>query len=334
MAGEFELIKQYFKPLSSGLSESEVGIGDDGAVLNLPAGKQQVVVTDTMVCGIHFLEQASAYDLGWKVLAVNLSDLAAMGAEPAFFSLALTMPESDDEWLGEFARGLSDLANKYRISLIGGDTTKGPLTVTVTANGWVDSQKAVLRSGAQVGDVICVTNNIGDGALGLKVALDTLPASTIDGAPQDDLEGLLNALNRPEPQLSVSDLVKSYATSAIDISDGLLADLNHILEASRKQLNLIGLQAQIEVNKIPLSKLANQYVQLADDWSPVLAGGDDYQLCFTIKKKDLETFIHEALAKGVKVSAIGKVMEGEQGVKLLKGGKSFSSDNLKGYLHF
>jgi thiamine-monophosphate kinase len=174
MSNEFELIKTFFKPLSKGLSEDELGIGDDGAVLNVPESSQLVVVTDTLVEGVHFPVKTDPYDIAWKALAVNLSDLAAMGAEPGFFSLSLTLPNAENEWLERFAKGLSDLASLHKIPLIGGDTTRGPLSVTITANGWVKAKGAVLRSGAQKGDVICVTQTIGDAAVGLSLAINQI----------------------------------------------------------------------------------------------------------------------------------------------------------------
>jgi len=232
MASEFDLIKQYFEPLSSGLDKGETGIGDDGAVLNVPAGHQLVVVTDTLVNGVHFPENTSAYDVGWKALAVNLSDLAAMGAKPAFFSLALTLPESDDEWLQGFAQGLADLAKRFGIPLIGGDTTKGPLTVTVTAQGWVEKSAAIMRGNARQGELVCVTNTIGDAALGLKLEMNTLPENCKALFSDEERAFLLNSLDRPEPQLDFVEFLKNNASSAIDVSDGLLADLAHIIENS------------------------------------------------------------------------------------------------------
>lgn len=328
MASEFELIKDCFQPLSKGLALGEVGIGDDGAVLNVPLNHQLVVVTDTLVSGVHFPEETRAFDIAWKALAVNLSDLAAMGARPGYFSLALTLPNNDQAWLKSFSEGLRAISERYAIPLIGGDTTKGHLTITVTAQGWVEQGKAVLRSGAKLGDLICVTNTIGDGALGLKVAQDNLPGLVKKHLMKDEMDFLLQALNRPFPQLELSSVLSEYANSAIDISDGLLADLGHIFEQSP-----YGLNAEIELQKIPLSEPAKKYIESSQDWSAILAGGDDYQLCFTIKESNFIEMQAKSEKIGVTVTEIGRVIEGKKPV-LMQNGEVFTQLGLKGYLHF
>lgn len=345
MASEFELINTLFEPLSKGLSSDEIGIGDDGAVLNVPNNHQLVVVTDTLVSGVHFPENASAYDIAWKSVVVNLSDLAAMGAKPGFYSLALTIPNNDQAWLVDFAKGLADICSTYKIPLIGGDTTKGPLTITVTAQGFVERGMAVKRSGAKTGDLICVTNTIGDGALGLKVAFNELPGLVKQEMTQEQSLHLLNALNRPEPQLAIGQYLPKIANSAIDISDGLLADLNHILEVSNKLLEPSEkkLSAKIELDSIPLSNAAKLYIDKTGDWKTILAGGDDYQLCFTLAPKQLALAKKMAGHLGINVSAIGEITEHEIGyeqkglakqVVLSLHGQPFTATNLKGYLHF
>ncbi|WP_168188930.1 thiamine-phosphate kinase [Thiomicrorhabdus sediminis] len=337
MANEFQLIDDCFKPLSAGLSQDEIGIGDDGAVLDVPVGKQLVVVTDTLVKGVHFPGDAKAYDIAWKAVAVNLSDLAAMGAIPAFFSLALTLPDNDSDWLKEFSAGLKAIAEQYDIKLIGGDTTKGPLTITVTAQGWVDKQQAVLRSTAQPGDLVCVSNTIGDAAVGLKIALNTMSAEVLQALSAEQQSLLLKALHCPQPQVFIADLIKDYASSAIDISDGLLADLNHIIEQSSVK-SAMPLQAVIEVADIPLSDALKNYVKASDDWSPVLYGGDDYQLCFTAQKDDFAEMDSVAELLGVKLTVIGEVglaAESQQSkIQLKLNAKPFQVDKVGGYLHF
>lgn len=331
MASEFELIKNCFLPLSKGLASNEIGIGDDGAVLNVPANHQLVVVTDTLVSGVHFPEETCAYDVAWKALAVNLSDLAAMGAKPGFFSLGLTLPNNNQAWLDEFSRGLKAISEQYAIPLIGGDTTKGHLTVTVTAQGWVEQNKAVLRSGAQLGDLICVTNTIGDGALGLKVAQHKLPGLVDKSLNEQEKAFLLEALNRPTPQLLLSQLLSDYANSAIDVSDGLLADMGHIFEQSKS-----GLNSEIELSQIPLSNATQKYIEQTQDWSIILTGGDDYQLCFTLVEDCFAVFQEQARRVGVEVTVIGRVIESSEPV-LLQDGVVFSQKRLaglKGYVHF
>ena len=307
MADEFNLIKTYFEPLCTGLGDDEVGIGDDGAVINIPSDHQLVVVMDTLVSGVHFLEETPPYDIAWKALAVNLSDLAAMAAKPAFFTLALTLPESDQAWLKQFSTGLSDLASQYKISLVGGDTTHGPLSVTVTAHGWVKAGGSVLRSAAKAGDLICVTNQIGSAALALKLIQNNIDADFVRSLSENEQQQLINTLNRPQPQLEIASSISSSMNSAIDISDGLLADLNHILEETNlnRQENSSQLYARIEVEKIPLLGCVRKYVAMTGDWQPVLMGGDDYQLCFSIAEQNWRELQQTNLGKSI--SVIGKL---------------------------
>jgi len=345
MASEFELINALFQPLSKGVSKDEIGIGDDGAVLNVPANHQLVVVTDTLVSGVHFPQNTSAYDIAWKAVAVNLSDLAAMGAKPGFYSLALTIPNNNEAWLSDFAKGLADICSIYDIPLIGGDTTKGPLTITVTAQGFVEYGKAVKRSGAKAGDIICVTNTIGDGALGLLVAFDNLPGLVKQQMTQKQKIHLLNALNRPQPQLDIGKKLPDFANSAIDISDGLLADLKHILEeANHLALDKENkLSARIELDLIPLSSAAQLYIDKTNDWKTIVTGGDDYQLCFTLAPQQFAKAKEVAQNLGINISKIGNVVLSEkikgnelslEKIELILNQKSFNLKESKGYLHF
>ncbi len=341
MALEFDLIETYFKPLSKGLSADEVGIGDDGAVLSVPENHQMVVVTDTLVCGVHFPLETSAYDIAWKSVAVNLSDLAAMGATPGGYSLGLTLPDNDQAWLKEFAGGLRAITEQFNIPLIGGDTTKGPLTLTVTAQGWVPCKQAILRSGAKNGDLVCVTETLGDGALGLKLTFNQL--ETIFSSQLSDIEKqkLLLALNRPMPQLAIAADLRGLVNSAIDISDGLLADLGHILEQTNgkqqnKNSDFIGeLGAEIEIKQLPLSSGVGKYISKTDDWSLVVSGGDDYQLCMTVEPQNWSDLQKIAEQHGVKITQVGRVVE-RKGIHCLMSGKPVADDLIKrtGYSHF
>lgn len=360
MALEFDLIETYFKPLSKSLSAEEVGIGDDGAVLTVPENHQMVVVTDTLVCGVHFLKEASAYDIAWKSVAVNLSDLAAMGATPAGYSLGLTLPENDQAWLIEFARGLRAIGEQFKVPLIGGDTTKGPLVLTVTAHGWVPNQQAILRSGAQVGDVVCVTQTIGDGALGLKLVLDSLSPVFKAQLTAGENQHLLSALNRPVPQSKIAVALRGLVNSAADISDGLLADLGHILKQSnnkktrlatsilesshqkncgksapKKQNVFAELGADIELTQVPLSTAVKKYLAATDDWSLILSGGDDYQLCMTVSPLNWDKVQLVAEKYGVKITKIGQIVH-QSGIRCLKRGTPVADglDTVKGYAHF
>jgi thiamine-monophosphate kinase len=343
MALEFDLIEAYFTPLSKGFDALEVGIGDDGAVLNVPANQQLVVVTDTLVSGVHFPVNTSAYDIAWKALAVNLSDLAAMGATPAGYSLALTLPDYDEAWLRAFSEGLRNLSEQFSIPLIGGDTTKGPLTITITAQGWVPNQQAILRSGAQLDDCICVTNTLGAGALGLKLALNDWPAYLSEQLLSDsEKQHALNALNRPMPQLAASIELRGLVNSAIDISDGLLADLGHILNRSngrlakerggeKNQNALLG--ADIELTQLPLSSGVARYIEQTNDWGLPLSGGDDYQLCLTLSKADYSELKVRLNRQGICLTVVGSIVS-QVGIRCLKQGVVVESNGEIGYHHF
>lgn len=283
MAEEFRLIDRYFKPLSAGLASGDIGIGDDGAVLSVPAGQQLVVVTDTLVSGVHFPVDALPYDIAWKALAVNLSDLAAMAAKPAFFSLALTLPHNDAAWLEAFAQGLQAISQEYAIPLIGGDTTKGPLTITVTAHGWVEQGKALQRNGAQIGDLICVSGCLGDAGLGLKHALNQLNETQQAGLTPKQWQSVLQALHRPVPQSALGAALAGKVHAGIDISDGLLADLGHILDSAgaRAQADL---GAELYLSELPLSEAMQAWFAHETSWHLPLTAGDDYQLCLTMSE--------------------------------------------------
>ena len=346
MASEFELISTLFAPLSKGLSTDELGIGDDGAVLNVPQNHQLVVVTDTLVSGVHFPKETKAFDVAWKAVAVNLSDLAAMGAKPGFYSLALTLPNNNQAWLNDFSEGLKAISALHKLPLVGGDTTKGPLTITVTAQGFIERGKAVRRSNAKAGDYICVTNTIGDGALGLLVVLDKLPGLVKDKLSQSEIDYLLKALNQPIPQLNMGMKLPGLANSAIDISDGLLADLGHILEETNKRKVDAEpwICAKVDIDKVPLSLAAQRYVEITQDWKTILTGGDDYQLCFTLNPQDYAEAKKVAEDLGISISKIGELIESTslkvQGAKGLSkielelNSQPYTIESSNGYLHF
>lgn len=263
---EFDFIAQLQQQPFPQLPEIALGIGDDAALCTVPAGMQLVTSVDTLVSGVHFPSNTSAFDIGYKALAVNLSDLAAMGATPKWFTLALTSPPNMERWLAEFTQGLLALATQHQVSLIGGDTTAGHLTITIQICGFIPTGQALLRSGARVGDEIYVTGTLGDAGLGLRCVQNGLALS------QDALEFVINRLNRPTPRLVESAVLRNLATSAIDISDGLVADLGHILTAS-------GVGAEIQLEHLPLSPALHGY---ADAIDLALCAGDDYELCFTV----------------------------------------------------
>jgi len=266
---EFDIIERYFNRLSLQRNDVKLGIGDDAALIIPPAGQQLVIAIDTLVEGVHFPLDTAADAIGWKALAVNLSDLAAMGAEPAWFTLALTLPHSDQDWLADFSRGLSELADKAGVQLVGGDTTRGPLTVTIQVAGYVPTGEALLRSGAKPEEEIWVSGSVGDAALGLQIQLQSVDIATTDKA------FLMQRLNYPEPRYRLGMALRHLASSCIDVSDGLIADLAHLCAMSR-----VG--ASIDYESVPLSSAARQTIALHSDYRELpLYGGDDYELCFT-----------------------------------------------------
>ncbi|MEE9351574.1 MAG: thiamine-phosphate kinase, partial [Thiotrichaceae bacterium] len=268
MSSEFDLIQTYFNwhytadPSESGTTCGVIkGIGDDGAVLQVPPNKQLVVTTDTLISNVHFPEETPAHAIGYKSLAVNLSDLAAMGADPAWFTLALTLPDQNKQWLADFSTGLKELADAANIQLIGGDTTKGPLSISITAMGLAEPKQLMLRSTAKHTDIIYVTGTLGDAAAGLAMVQQRYESEQHESS-------CIEKLNYPKPRNRESQIIRDYANTCLDISDGFLADLNHILEASK-----VG--AKIDLDNIPLSKALNKIDQKTA-LKYALTGGDDY----------------------------------------------------------
>lgn len=272
---EFSLIKQYFENSTLKRDDVLLGIGDDCALVQAKANQHIAISVDTLVEGTHFLPNAEPESLGHKSLAVSLSDLAAMGATPAWFTLALTLPKAEEQWLADFARGLSTLANEHNIALIGGDTTRGPLSITIQVHGFVEADKALRRDGAKKGDAIYVSGTLGDAGAGLKLKQKQL------GTQQADAEALAflqKRLDRPSPRVKLGQNLLGVANSAIDISDGLIADLNHILDKS-------GLGAEINLDALPISPMLTNVVNRKQAEKFALCAGDDYELCFTVDAK-------------------------------------------------
>ena len=263
---EFSLIKRYFTQQTVKNPSTRLGIGDDCALLSLPEGYELAVTTDTMVEKVHFFAGTDPEQLGHKLLAVNLSDLASMGAKPVSVTLALTLPNVDETWLTAFAKGFLNLAKRHSVDLIGGDTTSGPLTLTVQAMGLVPRGKALLRSSALPGDYIYVTGSLGDAGLGLKIS---------QGYRCADPDAALQRFHQPDPQIEAGLALSGIANACIDISDGLAGDLGHILEQSN-----VG--ACLDWDALPLSDAVLTYIKDTGDWSMPLTAGDDYELCFTV----------------------------------------------------
>ncbi|HET8551846.1 MAG TPA: thiamine-phosphate kinase [Gammaproteobacteria bacterium] len=300
---EFELIQRYFRRANS-RADVALGIGDDAALIQPPPGHELAITTDTMVEAVHFPAGASARAVGFRALATNLSDLAAMGAAPAWVTLALTLPEADAGWLEHFAAGFFELAEAFNVTLIGGDVTRGPLTITVGAYGLVPEGKAVRRGGARPGDRIFVTGALGDAAVGLR---KYSPAN--DGRDR---------YLYPQPRVAEGQALRGYATAAIDISDGLLADLGHLVEAS-------GVGADIELARIPTAPEA--------DPQTALTGGDDYELCFTVAPARIDAMRAAWLDDWAPLHDIGIVTQQRELRCIAPDGTLWHSDEA-GYKHF
>ena len=320
---EFRLIDRIRELTAQARDDVRIGIGDDAAVLAPPPGKELVVAIDTLVEGVHFPPGTAAADIGWKALAVNLSDLAAMGASPAWALLALTLPSADAAFVEGFAEGFAKLAQPHRLALVGGDTTRGPLTVSVAVHGFVPPGQALTRAGARVGDAVLVTGTLGDAAAGLHA---------LQHPPRDDdgrtgLRGfLIERLNRPTPRLAVGTALRGQATACVDVSDGLLADLGHICAAS-------GVAAEIEATLLPRS---SALLELYDDTTALhfaLSGGDDYELCFTVPAARVAELQAGLARLGCGATKIGRIVEGD-GVRVRAADGSWLATDRPGWEHF
>lgn len=291
---EFEIIRTFFATQPVTRADVALGIGDDAALLRVPAGQELVATTDTLVAGVHFLADADPADLGYRALAVNLSDLAAMGAEPAWTTLSLTLPAADPRWLEAFCRGFYELTREFGVQLVGGNLARGPLNITVSAYGHVPAGAALRRTGASAGDAIYVTGTLGDAALALHHRLGRHRLEALA------FESVRARLDRPLPRVRAGLQLRGIASAAIDISDGLLADLGHVLEASR-----VG--ARIELTCLPLSPVYRaERAQVG--WEPALAQGDDYELCFTVPRERIATLETLAPVFGCAVTRIGEIV--------------------------
>ena len=317
---EFEIIKTYFAADKIQRQDVVVGIGDDAAVLHVPQDQELVVTTDTLIPDVHFPKETDPFDIGYKALAVNLSDLAAISATPAWISLSLTLPENDESWMRSFSSGLMTLKNHYHIQLVGGDLTKGPLSITIQAMGFVPRQQALLRSGAKTDDLIYVSGTLGDAGLALQY-LQTKRSIT-----DTHVAYLLSRLNRPEPRISLGKNLGGIANAAIDISDGLAADLGHILEESNKG-------AVIYVDQLPLSLAVTETLPSEEAIQLALTAGDDYELCFTVPQKHQSVLQQKMAAENCPISCIGHITASSGFVLVDKKGNEYHGAT-KGYKHF
>ena len=313
---EFELIRHYFDRQSSDDSVA-LGIGDDGAVLTPDPDRQIVTVVDTMVAGVHFPSHIAARDIGYRSVAVNLSDMAAMGARPRWMTLALTLREANTDWLDGFSQGLFEASTEHAVSLVGGDTTRGKdIVVTVQITGDVAPGSALTRAGAKPGDQIYVTGTPGDAAAGLQHLLSDADAS--------EQQYLVNRLCRPTARVTFGQALCGVATAAIDVSDGLLADLSHLASAS-------GVAAELDIDKLPVS---DEHLAYGKDGvtQRILAGGDDYELCFAAPASAAADIEALSATLDVSVTSIGRISVGT-GISCLRNGMPVDVD-LSGFTHF
>ncbi len=315
-ASEFDLIAR-IRARVADRDDVIVGIGDDAALLSVPSGRQLVVAMDTLNVGVHFPAETAPADIGWKALAVNLSDLAAMAATPAWCTLSLSLPQSEAAWVDGFLDGFLELAARHGVALVGGDTTRGPLSVCVTAHGLIESRGALLRSGARVGDDVWVTGTLGDAAAALRqwqAGESTTPA-------------LRARLDRPTPRVAAGLALAGIAHACIDVSDGLLADLGHICRASR-----VG--AELEVDALPSSAALLAAFEIATRRELQATGGDDYELCFTAPKTARLAVGDAMSACDVPATRIGRITA-DTGKLVLRDAAGVAwSPPRAGYVHF
>ncbi|MEO7775668.1 MAG: thiamine-phosphate kinase [Steroidobacteraceae bacterium] len=307
-AGEFDLIARYFRPLGLARTDVRLGIGDDAAVLQLESGSDLVVTTDALVHGRHFLDGAAPRSLGHRALAVNLSDLAAMGAQPAWALLALTLPQADEPWLREFAQGLGALARQHDVALVGGNMARGPFNICVQLLGNVPRGAALLRSGARAGDGVYVTGTPGDAAAG-----------------RESHAGLRERFEYPSARVTMGIALRGIASACIDVSDGLLADLGKLLQAS-------GAGAELECGSLPLSAGLLAAVGREAGERIALMGGEDYELCFAVPPSRQAAIAALRRPDLCSITQIGTVVRGS-GVTVLRGGQTLVVGQ-QGFDHF
>jgi thiamine-monophosphate kinase len=314
---EFDLIRRYF---TRATPNALLGVGDDAALLQVSGSNVLAVSSDMLVSGTHFLPDADPFLLGHKSLAVNLSDMAAMGAMPRWATLALALPNSDDSWLESFSAGFFALAQQHGVELVGGDTTRGPLNLCVTIFGEVPAQQALRRSGAQSGDEIWVSGTLGDAALALAHLQERIELSAAD------YDVCSPALHQPQPRIALGSALRGMASSAIDISDGLLADLGHILDASK-------VAAEISLALLPVSATMRAFAGSPLGEQCILSGGDDYELCFTAPAAQHGAILEIGVRLGLPLTCIGKIVAGS-GCNVIDPAGNRIKPTSGGYEHF
>ena len=315
---EFGIIRRYFASQAPTRPDVLLGIGDDAAVLSVPPDRELVVTVDNLVAGVHFPPELEPAAIGHRALAVSLSDLAAMGAEPAWVLLALTLPEADEPWLDGFSRGLFALARRHGVALVGGNMARGPLDIGITAQGLVPKGEALTRQGAQPGDLIYVTGAPGDAAAGLKL---------LQSGHRDYAHPCVKRFAYPEPRIAEGVALRAIASACIDVSDGLLADLGHLLEAR-------GFGAKLALEKLPLSEELRALHGEEQARRLALTGGDDYELCFTVHAN--RAAVAEARLKelGCPATCIGAVDGQQPGIECVDRAGKLHRYPVPGHKHF
>jgi thiamine-monophosphate kinase len=316
---EFALIERYFRSVGTQRADVTLGVGDDAAVLRVPPGCELVAATDTLVAGVHFPQDSPADSIGHRALAVNLSDLAAMGARPAWALLALTLPEADEAWLGEFARGLGELACTHEVALVGGDTTRGSLCITVQLLGYVPSGAALSRGGAHAGDVLFVSGTCGDAAAGLAIEQRRLTS------PAEARTWLRERFLWPTPRVALGEQLRGFASACIDVSDGLLADAGKLASASH-------LGAELAWSDVPLSEPLTTLLWERRARELALTGGDDYELCFAVPADNIARLFAQLPAQQWRYTRIG-ALRAAPGTVVVRNG-SVMEFSHSGYEHF
>lgn len=322
LCNEFYLIDRYFKRrIRHHRPDVVAGIGGDCALLSVDSKQQIAVSTDTLVAGTHFLEDISPADLGYKSLAVNLSDLAAIGAAPAWLSLAITLPDLDESWIAAYSDSLFEQLDYYDMQLIGGDTTRGPLSLTLTIQGLVPAGRSINRAGARIGDLIYVTGTLADSAAGLAILQDRLQVNN-----EQDRRYLLSRHLRPQPRILQGQALRNLASSAIDLSDGVISDLQHILISSN-------CGAKINLDDIPCSPELKRNISPEQAMYWALSGGEDYELCFTVPESNLRAVSGVLSHTGASFTCIGQIAPRSEGLQVIYHRKAVQY-NYHGYNHF
>ncbi|MBX3650833.1 MAG: thiamine-phosphate kinase [Burkholderiales bacterium] len=298
MPAEFDLIRSYF---THAAPRTVLGVGDDAALIDAGKGRLLAVAADMLVAGRHFFRDADPESLGHKALAVNLSDMAAMAATPRWATMGIAMPRADARWVAGFSRGFMALARKHGVDLIGGDTTRGPLNICVQIIGEVPARQALRRDGAKAGDDIWVSGTLGDAALAVAARTKRIRLKPAE------LKQAQQRLDRPQPRIALGLALRGVARSAIDVSDGLLADLGHICERSK-------VAAVVALERLPLSPLLRRYRSVPAAQAALLGGGDDYELCFTAAPVKRAAVEHAAAKARTRVTRIGRVIRAPAGV--------------------